>query len=129
MNARKYRSCLGWFCLPQWIENRSHDDAASFRRRVARLQKAGLSTWRAFETAVSIGGKGQKIDVAKLDPTLLGCFQDEHGHVSIVPVDANGNLDMMKLTEWAATRGSVNPHSFTTMVVKAIVERNIRRPS
>jgi hypothetical protein len=64
-----------------------------------------------------------------LDPADLGCFEDENGHVAIVPVDADGKLDMMKLAEWAATRGSVTPHPLTTMVVKAIVEQNVRRMS
>ena len=95
----------------------------------ADLQQAGLSTWRDLEAAIPPGKKGQKIDLAKLDQALLGCFQDEQGHVSIVPVDAGGNLDMMKLAEWAATRGSGAPHPLTMMVVKAIVEPNVRRPT
>jgi hypothetical protein len=93
------------------------------------LQKAGLSTWRTLEAAVKIGRRAQKIDLAKLDPALLGCFQNDDGHVSIVPIDHAGSLDMIKLTEWAATRGSATPHPFTTMVVKAIVEPNVRRSS
>lgn len=91
------------------------------------LQEAGLSTWRELEAAIKPGGKGQKIDLARLDPALLGCFQDENGHVSIVPVDANGNMDRMKLAEWAATWASDQPHPFTTMVLDAVVERNVRR--
>jgi hypothetical protein len=102
---------------------RTDDDASP------DLQKAGLSTWRTLEAAVKIGKRGQKIDLAKLDPAVLGCFQDEHGHVSIVPVDQAGQLDMIKLAEWAATRGTTTPHPFTTVVVKAIVEQNVRRPS
>src|SRR4051812_17890125 len=93
------------------------------------LQEAGLSTWREFTAAVTPGKKGQKIDLSKLDTAVFGCFQDDDGHVSIVPVDAEGNLDMMKLAEWAATRGAQAPHPLTVMLVKAIVERNIRRPS
>lgn len=91
------------------------------------LEEAGLSTWRDLEAAIPAGGKGQKIDLAKLDSTRLGCFQDEHGHVSIVPVNQAGDLDMIKLAEWAATRGSSLLHPFTAIVVKAIVERDVRR--
>lgn len=91
------------------------------------LQEAGLSTWRTLEAAVKVRKRGQKIDLAKLDPAVLGCFEDENGHVAIVPVDTDGKLDMMKLAEWAATRGSVTPHPFTTMVMMAIVEQNVRR--
>jgi hypothetical protein len=93
------------------------------------IQEAGLSTWRTLEAAVKVGKRGQKIDLAKLDPADLGCFEDENGHVAIVPVDADGKLDMMKLAEWAATRDSVTPHPLTTMVVRAIVEQNVRRKS
>jgi hypothetical protein len=102
---------------------RPDDDVSS------EIPKAGLSAWRTLEAAVKIGKRAQKIDLAMLDPAVLGCFQDEQGHVSIVPIDPAGNLDMIKLTEWAATRGSPTPHPFTTMVVKAIVEPNVRRKS
>ena len=91
------------------------------------LSDAGLSTWRALEAAVNVGKRAQKIDLTKLDASVLGCFEDEAGHVSIVPIDEAGNLDMMKLTEWAATRGTAAPHPLTTMVVNAIVEQNVRR--
>jgi len=93
------------------------------------IREAGLSTWRTLEAAVKPGKRGQKIDLTQLDPTVLGCFEDEHGHVSIVPIDGVGDLDMMKLKEWAATRNSATPHSFTNMVLKAIVEQNVRRPA
>jgi hypothetical protein len=93
------------------------------------VQQAGLSTWRDLEAAIRPGKKGQKIDLAMLDPGVLGCFQDENRHVSIVPIDADGNMDMMKLREWAATWGLAPAHPFTRMVMDAIVERNIRRRS
>lgn len=93
------------------------------------LQKAGLSTWRTLEAAVKVGKRAQKIDLEKLDPAALACFQDAHGHVSIVPIDHAGNLDMIELTEWAATGGSVTLHRLTSVVVKAIVEANVRRSS
>jgi hypothetical protein len=63
-----------------------------------------------------------------LDSKVLGCFQGDDGHVSIVPVNPAGELDMIKLEEWAATRGSATPHSLTILVLKAIVEHDIRRP-
>jgi len=88
------------------------------------LQEAGISTWRDLEAAIRPGKKGQK-----LDPAVLGCFQDENGHVSIVPIDADGNLDLMKLADWAATWGLAPPHPFTKLVMDAIVERNLRRRS
>jgi hypothetical protein len=93
----------------------------------ANIQEAGLSTWRRMEDGIQPKQRGQKIDLAKLDPAVLGCFEDEHGHVSIVPVDSAGQMDMMKLTEWAATRGTENMHPFTKMVLGAIVEINVRR--
>lgn len=92
-------------------------------------REAGLPTWRDLEAAVRQGKKGQKIDLGLLDPAMLGCFQDENGHVSIVPVDAEGNMDMMRLAEWAATWGTDSPHPFTRIVMDAIVERNVRRRS
>ena len=94
----------------------------------ADLQEAGLSVWRDLEAAINLDGKAQKIDLSKLDPSILGCFQDQHGHVSIVPLDADGKLDMIKLAEWAATRDSAAPHPFTKMIIDAVVERNVRRP-
>jgi hypothetical protein len=95
----------------------------------ADLQEAGLSTWRDLEAAIKPGGKGQKIDLTLLDPALLGCFQDQNGHVSIVPIDVEGNMDMMKLAEWAKTWGSEDVHPLTTMVMDAIVEKNVKRRS
>jgi hypothetical protein len=102
---------------------RPGDDVSS------NVREAGLSTWRDLDAGIKPGGKRQKIDLAKLDPALLGCFEDEHGHVSIVPVDADGKLDMMKLAEWAATLGSDAAHPLTELVMEAIVEKNVRRPS
>jgi len=93
------------------------------------LHEAGLSTWCNLDAAIRPGKKGQKIDLALLDTAMLGCFKDENGHVAIVPVDADGNLDMMKLAEWAAAWGVDPPHPLTTMVLDAIVERNVRRRS
>ncbi len=93
----------------------------------SNLQDAGLSTWRDLESAVKPGGKAQKIDLAKLDHGLLGCFQDENGHVSLVPVDAEGNLDMMKLTEWAGSVAAGVSHPLTQMVLRAIAEPNVKR--
>ena len=93
------------------------------------LREAGLSTGRDLEAAIKPGGKGQKIDLALLDPALLGCFQDQNGHVSIVPIDADGNMDMMKLADWAATWSSNEVHPLTTMVMDAIVEKNVKRRS
>ena len=97
-------------------------------RDVSRdLGEAGLSTWRNLEAAVKPNGKAQKIDLGKLDYLLLGCFEDGNGHVSIVPVDAAGNLDMMKLEEWAASLATGEAHPLSQMVIAAIVDTNIKR--
>lgn len=92
------------------------------------LRDAGLSTWRELAGAIEPGGKGQKIDLALLDSSVIGCYQDEDGHVAIVPVEAAGMLDMMKLAEWASARNTSAPHPLTTMIVNAIVDDNVRRP-
>lgn len=92
------------------------------------LREAGVSTWRKLESAIAPGRKGIKIDVAKIDPAALGCFEDEEGHVSIVPVDPAGQLDRMKLAEWAATRGSGSIHPLTQMLLGAVDNHKVRRP-
>ena len=93
------------------------------------LHEAGLSTWRALESAIKKPkGTAQKIDLARLDSAILGCFQDEYGHVSIVPIDQNGQLDMIVLAEWAATRDTQTLHPLTQLVLDAVVEVNVRRP-
>lgn len=92
------------------------------------LQAAGLSTWRELNSTLLPGAKGQEIDLARLDHGVLGCFEDDHGHVSIVPVDSAGNLDMMTLADWAASRGSAHVHPLTTLLLNAVVRCVWRSP-
>ncbi len=47
----------------------------------ANLSEAGLSTWRDLEAAIQGNQKGVMTDIARLDPNVLGCYQDELGHV------------------------------------------------
>ena len=62
------------------------------------LLEAGLSTWRDLEMAIKKPrGTAQKIALERLDSAILGCFQDEDGHVSIVPIDPDGQMNMLVL--------------------------------
>lgn len=99
------------------------DDDVSFN-----VADAGVSTWRKLEDAIRPGMKGIRIDLARIDATAFGCYEDKQGHVSIVPVDATGQLDMMKLAEWAAARGTGSVHPLTQVLLAAVVDHKVRRP-
>jgi hypothetical protein len=90
---------------------------------VGRLgQLPGLS---AFETG-STGKRVHKIDVSRLQSPLRAFADDPAaggtaGHVSIVPVDSNGNVDQVLLEEWAAAHDSGTIHPLTQNVLDSIV--------
>lgn len=82
---------------------------------------AGLSAFDTEEAAFRLGGnKVQQIDVALLPP-ILGAFRDDSGHVSIVPIDASGTIDVAALEEWASFRGTGQTHSLTAFLLQAVV--------
>jgi hypothetical protein len=100
--------------------------------RGRRGQAAGLSTFEPFE--LGSGEKAQVIDLGLL-PSSLQAFADDPGeggtagHVSIVPVDAGGNIDQTLLDEWAAARETGQTHPLTAAVQEAVIEVRTRRKS
>jgi hypothetical protein len=75
--------------------------------------------------------KAQAIDSDLLQPPLRAIPDnpDEggtEGHVAIVPVTSQGQVDQELLEEWAATRRSGQTHQLTQMLLDAVVEVNIR---
>ena len=93
-------------------------------------QAPGLST---FETlSLRRSEIAQVIDVTLLQPPLRAIPDDvaaggTPGHVSIVPVDTTGAVDKQLLDEWAATHGRSPAHPLTWNVMRAIVQKNVRR--
>src|SRR5262249_52285991 len=85
----------------------------------------GLSTFESLN--IGPGQKAQVIDLRQLkvplravpDDASLGGTED---HVSIVPVDAFGNIDHQSLQDWAASRGTGRIHPFTQIVRDAIIQ-------
>lgn len=122
--------------MPRLVYRRGRLDAMTFTPRlgidtVGRPGQApGLST---FETVrLRRREKAQGIDLMLLQPPLRGIPDDPAaggtaGHVSIVPVDVNGNVDQQLLDEWAASRGQSPPHPLTGDVMAAIVQKDVRQ--
>jgi hypothetical protein len=68
------------------------------------------------------------IELAQLKDPLRGVADDPRlggveAHVSIVPVDGSGNVDYLRLQDWAASRGTGIIHPFTEQVRGAIVQQ------
>ena len=91
-------------------------------------QAPGLSTFETMD--LEPGERAQMIDLGQVTGALRG-IPDDPGlggtlsHVSIVPVDASGNVDYPSLQDWAASRGTSDIHPFTQTVRNAIV-REVR---
>lgn len=74
----------------------------------------GLSTFRTAEQAFGeSNAKAQLLDLSRLK--TLQWIEDETGHVTIAPADAQA------LAEWAATRGTGVTHPLTQEVLDALV--------
>lgn len=91
---------------------------------------AGLSTNESLPQGV----KGHAIDLALLPPGLRAFADDpaeaggEAGHVSIVPVNPQGEIDHEALERWAQARESGEDHPLTQLLLEAVVEKNVRGP-
>jgi hypothetical protein len=112
------------------------DDALTPRAKDTQSfqgQKPGLSVEAAGPPAS--GQKAQKIDLTLLEHSGLGFFPDDpasggrEGHGVIVPVDSAGNVDQALLEEWASWRGTGRQHRFTTAILNAIAEKDVRSSS
>ncbi len=79
---------------------------------------AGLSMSVHEPPATDSRGRRNKyvpVDVAKLQETGLVAVRDSaKGHVTVYPVDADGNYDQARLDSWAKTRGTGEPDELTT---------------
>ena len=97
-------------------------------------QTPGLSVENTLEAALGEGQKkAQKLDVTKLKWPLAFVPDDparggRDGHGVITPVDADGQVDLIKLNEWASKRAGQRdePHPLTQLVIDAIVESDVR---
>jgi hypothetical protein len=92
-----------------------------------RGQPPGLSAW----TAVPPGKKAQGIDTDKLVPWLTAIPDDPQkggtaGHFAIAPADENGDIDVLRLEQWAMTRGTGDAHELTQLLLDAVVEPNVK---
>jgi hypothetical protein len=73
------------------------------------------------------------IDVSRLKHPLA-YFPDDpakggrRGHGVIAPVDANGEIDVAALENWASQRASQGdtPHPMTQLVIDAIIQTDVR---
>jgi hypothetical protein len=78
------------------------------------------------------GEKVQVIDLSLLQGPLQALADDPGeggtpGHVAIVPVDADGNVDQALLEEWADARNADLPHPLTDLVLAAVVREEVRK--
>ena len=93
-------------------------------------QAPGLS---AFENlSLRRGEVAQVIDVTMLQHPLCAIPDNvaeggTPGHVSIVPNNVAGEVNLQLLDEWTATRGQAPPHALTRNVMSAIVQSNVRQ--
>lgn len=90
----------------------------------------GLSTWETLEAGI----KGQRIDLSRLRPPLAAFADDpaeggDAGHVAIAPVDESGAIDQQMLESWAACRDQEDEHPLTTILLEAVVEKNLKGPA
>lgn len=89
-------------------------------------QAPGLSVFDSLERAASPGTKAQVIDLDLLQPPLRG-FPDDvalggsEGQLAIAPATATGEVDLVRLEEWAGWRLSGQVHEFTRLVDLAVV--------
>ncbi|MHB1425410.1 MAG: hypothetical protein ACYC3I_19745 [Gemmataceae bacterium] len=79
------------------------------------------------------GTKGHRIDLSQLRPPLHAFADDPNeggdvGHVAIAPVDETGKIDRPLLESWAACRDTEEEHPLTTIVLEAVVAKNVRGP-
>lgn len=97
-------------------------------------QSTGLSVFAALEQAVSPGGKAQVFDLELLEHPLHAFADDPAaaggvaGHVTIAPVTAAGEIDRDLRLQWAAQRGTGRTHELTTVLRRALVQTNVKRP-
>jgi hypothetical protein len=89
-------------------------------------QAPGLSTFETLE--LKPGQKAQVIDLKRIvgalrpmpdKPELEGGVAE---HITLAPFDETGNVDLVKLQEWAATRGTGCVHEFTKAIRDAIID-------
>lgn len=87
----------------------------------------GLSVFDSLERAARLGAKViQIIDLDLLRPPLRA-FPDvvdlggSEGHLAIAPATATGEVDLVRLEEWAGWRLSGQIHEFTRLVDRAVV--------
>lgn len=94
-------------------------------------QTPGLSVFESLERAASPGAKVQVIDLDLLQPPLRG-FPDDvnlggsEGHVAIAPATEGGEVDLVRLVEWAESRNIGPVHEFTELVKRAVVRAETR---
>lgn len=90
----------------------------------------GLSTWETLERGI----KGHRIDLSQLQSPLQAFADDpteggDVGHVAITPVDEAGEIDRPLLESWAAHRDQEGEHPLTTILMEAVIEKNVRGSS
>lgn len=92
----------------------------------------GLSTFDTFAALhLAPGGKAQQLDLALLKAPLHW-FPDDpaqggnSGHVAIAPATPEGEVDQLRLEEWAACRRTEILHPFTQVVLDCIIQIDVR---
>jgi hypothetical protein len=90
-------------------------------------QQAGLSA----SEEIPAGRKAQGIDTDKLKPPLKAIPDDTQqggtpGHFAIAPVDQEGRVDVAQLQDWATSRGTGQTHTFTQILLDAVVKPNAK---
>lgn len=92
----------------------------------------GLSTFNTFAALhLPSGGKAQQLDLNLLKPPLQAFLDDptqggNPDHVAIAPATPEGDIDQLRLKEWAACRRTETIHSFTQIVLDCIITTDMR---
>ncbi len=92
----------------------------------------GLSTFNTFMALhLPVGGKAQELDLDLLIPPLQWFLDDlsqggSPGHVAIAPATPEGDVDQLRLEEWAACRKTETLHPFTQIVLDCIIKTDMR---
>lgn len=90
------------------------------------MGRAGQAPGLSFRLHAERNRKAQVVDFSLLTVPLAAIPDDPSkggtpGHISVAPVDQNGDVDNNLLIEWAESRGTGKTHALTQILLDSIV--------